>query len=434
MMRFFFGILGFSSAVFSVLLLFAPGSLLQAVSGISSPLISLIVSGSGLFLTLWTLSSRGCKHTAFWFTLIIGVVLVIFSVTSVAPDRLSLFHDESLAVTGLMIIIGSRIVALRLTMNTRRYYSVFGLFTAAAVLGLGALVPAGMNTEELSFSQGKAALLAVLHPEARDYIDDIDGYVNDLIEDDSLDPAEKEAEIQILNRRIIEMEAELSLFEEMREENRDNRREIAMLRQRVEEALAREGSGDGEGFSPVMSFAQAVQPDLPVVRDFAAALAAESPGSFYRSRSFGDPSPGTIGMKQIITIHRYISGEWKYVNDPMFVDRDYYSPAGRTISTGLAGDCDDYAILTASAIEAIGGKTRIMSGSCSEGGHAWPEVYIGERSAWNEAMRVVDAEYPGRKIQYIRDDSGEYWLCLDWQLGIYSCGGSPEVRYQSEWR
>jgi len=362
----------------------------------------------------------------YWFTLIIGVVLVVLSVTS--------FHNEALAVTGLIVIIVSRIIALRLTMNTRRYYPGFGLFTAAAVLGLGALVPSGMNSEELSFNQGKTTLLAILHPEARDYIDDIDAYVDDLIEDESLDPAEKEAEIQTLNQRISEMEAELSLFEELREVNEDNRREIAVLRQRVEEALVREGSGDIEGFSPVMSFTQAVQPDLPVVRDFAAALAAESPGSFYRSSSFGDPSPGTTGIKQIITIHRYISGEWKYVNDPMFVDRDYYSPAGRTISTGLAGDCDDYAILMASAIEAIGGKTRIMGGSCSEGGHAWPEVYIGKKAAWNEAMRVVAAAYPGRSIQYLRDDSSDYWLCLDWQLGIYSCGGSSEVLYQSEWR
>ncbi|MCK5737357.1 MAG: hypothetical protein KAH21_12805, partial [Spirochaetaceae bacterium] len=176
------------------------------------------------------------------------------------------------------------------------------------------------------------------------------------------------------------------------------------------------------------------RPDIPMVRDFAAALASEHPGSYYREKNYGDSSPGSIGVKQIITIHRYISSEWKYVNDPMFVNQDYYSPAHRTLAAGLAGDCDDYAVLMAASIEAVGGKTRIMAGSCAEGGHAWPEVYIGAKDAWKEALREIGLVYPGRTIQYLTDGSGKYWLTLDWQLGRYSCGSNAHVIYQSDRR
>jgi hypothetical protein len=421
----FFGISGFVSAVLSGMLLFVPG--------LNSPFTSLIVLGSGILLTFWSFFSRGCKHLPYWITLFAGGGMLVFSVTSAAGGGF-LFKDGGIAAAGLSVIVLSRIISLRIRMNTRRYYLGAGLFTAAAVLGLGALSPEGRIGEELSYDKGKAALMDLLHPGAADYIEDINGFVDDIVEDENLDPEEKEAEILSLNKRITEMEAELALFEEMREENRASRREIALLQEKVEKALSREGGGDSEGFIPVSTISQAVQPDIPVVRDFAAALAADFPGSFYSSHSYGDPSPGSIGMKQIINIHRYISSEWKYVNDPMFVNGDYYSPAGRTIATGLAGDCDDYAILTASAIEAIGGKTRIMGGSCAEGGHAWPEVYIGGPTAWNEAMQVISTEYPGRRIRRILDDSGRYWLSLDWQLGIYSCGGASKVLYQSDRR
>ncbi len=367
------------SAVFGILSAVLSGLIFYGgITGINP---SLAVSGSAFFLTLWSLTARGCKHSPYWFTLFAGIILVLVSLTSAAGSAVFLLRDDALAITGLSVLIVSRISATQLWINPRRYYAAGSLITLISIAGISLLLPVGGAASELSYQEGKAALNALLHPGAGTYIENIDGYVEKLLED---------------------------------------------------EILA-EGKG-GAALKPVSTFAQAVQPDLPIVRDFAAALAAETPGSYYRSSSYGNPSPGPIGVQQIITIHRYISGEWKYVNDPMFVDRDYYSPAGRTLEAGLAGDCDDFAILTAAAIEAIGGKTRIMGGSCAEGGHAWPEVYIGNRTAWKEALEVVGNAYPGRIIQSLSDSSGDYWLCLDWQLGIYSCGENPEVLYQSEWR
>jgi len=437
--RFLSGALGLLLAVLYGLVL------IGNLPGFSSLNPSMMVLGAGFCLTLWSLLTRGRKHPPYWITLAGAVGLIIWSLSSGAVTG---NLDAALSLTGFGLIITGRIISTRLTLNARRYYTVAGLLTLIAVLTVGVLLPVENAYADLSYIEGKAALTALLHPGAGEYIEDIDDYVDDLMEDETLDPSAKEEEIIALNRRIAAMEAELVLFEAIREENSDNRREIAVLERRVKEAMdkvseieSRPGESgdiivrvDGKELQRVADIKQAVRPDIPMVRDFAAALASENPGSYYRGKSYGNPSPGSIGVKQIITIHRYISGNWKYVNDPMFVSRDYYSPAHRTIAAGLAGDCDDYAVLIAACIEAVGGKTRIMAGSCAEGGHAWPEVYIGGKDTWNEAMREIGSAYPGRTIQYLTDSSGEYWLCLDWQLGHYSCGGSAHVIYQSDRR
>jgi hypothetical protein len=358
-------------------------------------------------------------------------------------DSRSLFRNEALALTGFGLIILSRVVSRKAVLNLRLYTVFMVLLSTGAAAGLSALMSDSIDTAELSYSEGRDALKALLHPGAGNYIVDIDSYVNGLIVDDEKNLAEKEAEILALNTRIAAMESELSLFEAARKETESIRQENIALKAAVKAALdesntARirsDGNGEvtvvvnGEEIRRVIGFAGAVNPDLPMVRDFAAALASKTPGSYYRDD--GDRwAAGPDGVKQIIGIHRYISGEWKYVNDPAQTVHDYNSPAHRTLAVGLAGDCDDYAILVSSSIEAIGGKTRIMGGGCSGGAHAWPEVYIGSRTAFNEAFAIISREYPGRKIQYSTDSIGGCWLPLDWQLGVYSCGENPEVIYQ----
>ncbi len=60
---------------------------------------------------------------------------------------------------------------------------------------------------------------------------------------------------------------------------------------------------------------------------------------------------------------------WTYVNDPPNGFNYYSPPASRTINLGLKGDCDDFAILTASSIQAIGGgASRIIIASNTDGG------------------------------------------------------------------
>ena len=177
----------------------------------------------------------------------------------------------------------------------------------------------------------------------------------------------------------------------------------------------------------------AVRPETPCVRDFAVSLASAHPGPYSQG---GYPfTPGPEGMRQIFILHRYVSSQWKYITDPLFTDRDYYSSADRTLALGFAGDCDDFAILMASLIEAVGGRTRILHGSCSGGLHAWAEVYIGSEANWKRMMGELQAFAPGSFIRKVLlDDRGDYWLSLDWRLGSYSCGGSPRLMYESSYR
>ncbi|MCK5675323.1 MAG: hypothetical protein KAH95_18215, partial [Spirochaetales bacterium] len=90
---------------------------------------------------------------------------------------------------------------------------------------------------------------------------------------------------------------------------------------------------------------------------------------------------------------------------------------------------DDFAILLASSIEAIGGKARILGGDCNSGTHAWAEVYIGSSDAWKDTLNILKTSYPGISVSYI--DGESYWLSLDWQIGAYSCGNNPVLLYES---
>ena len=105
------------------------------------------------------------------------------------------------------------------------------------------------------------------------------------------------------------------------------------------------------------------------------------------------------------------------------IRNDYYSPANRTIALGLAGDCDDFSILNASCVEAIGGITRIMGGFCTGGGHAWGEVLIGQKAEWDRAVKIIRTEYndKNKELKPNIDEDGMYWLSLDWRMGEFTC-------------
>ena len=102
--------------------------------------------------------------------------------------------------------------------------------------------------------------------------------------------------------------------------------------------------------------------DNPITRNFAVELASKSLGSY--------------NVGQIAYIYDYIYKNWKYVSDP--TGKEYFSKASETIENNLSGDCDDFAILLSSCIEAIGGNTRITFAQNSTGGHAYTEVRISQ--------------------------------------------------------
>jgi transglutaminase-like putative cysteine protease len=112
----------------------------------------------------------------------------------------------------------------------------------------------------------------------------------------------------------------------------------------------------------ILNIKNAITPSHPKVRTFALRLA----------RNF----PGEYNVGQVCAIWYYVKKNWKYVNDPRGME--YFAPAYESIEAGLSGDCDDFAILLASLIEAIGGSSRVILAQGSQIGHAYCEVYIGK--------------------------------------------------------
>jgi len=154
-----------------------------------------------------------------------------------------------------------------------------------------------------------------------------------------------------------------------------------------------------------------IKPTNPIVRDYAVNLAKKYPGQY--------------SVAQICAIWYHLKENWKYVNDPR--SKEYLAPASETIKVGLAGDCDDFAILMASLIEAIGGSARVVIAQGKSGAHAYCEVYMASNEQGSQAvinsiatrdffkklfseLRIVS----NHRFHYHKDSVGGCWLNLDW--------------------
>ena len=142
----------------------------------------------------------------------------------------------------------------------------------------------------------------------------------------------------------------------------------------------------------------------PTTRDFALTLIDQS-------------HSGSYNIAQICDMWEKIYKRWTYVNDPKGFE--YFSPASRTIKLGLKGDCDDFAILTAASIQAIGGSPRIIVASnTNAAGHAYAEVYLGpSKSNLESATNYICKRYNCKSIAYrVSNEGGQMRLAnLDWQ-------------------
>ncbi|MFP4705549.1 MAG: transglutaminase domain-containing protein [Spirochaetaceae bacterium] len=382
----------------------------------------------------WTglLLSPGHKRLPFFVTAALGGLTVLWTVGApvfgVSSAALEL-HDGIGVLAGLVLLVAARVVSTLTRLNTRRFLVALAAAVAAVVLVLPQ-VPSVAAVEEkpLTYQGELNVLLSLLEGSGGEYEEEVEPYIEEIARDEELAWEEQRDRVKELKERIAELEAQRERFEETREKNAEYREEIARLRRRMDEVTLR--APEADDLEKVTSYREAVRPSVPLVRDFAVELAGEAPGSYHRSSAMR--MPGATGIRQVISVHRYTSAQWKYVNDPVVARTDYYSPADRTIAAGFAGDCDDFAVLLASAVEAIGGRARIMHGRCENGAHAWAEAYVGDRSAWAEAQKVLAQAYPGRRIEHITPrDANDYWLSLDWEVGTYSCGEQATVEYVS---
>ncbi|MBF8965153.1 transglutaminase [Pontibacter sp. FD36] len=149
----------------------------------------------------------------------------------------------------------------------------------------------------------------------------------------------------------------------------------------------------------------AMQPTHPVVRSFA----VENSTRFFHDeyyRKYGK-------MVRYFSLFKHVRNSWRYVNDPLGLD--YYSPPTESIKL-LAGDCDDYAILMASSIMAIGGEARIVISP----NHMYTEVKMGTVEDLDKVSYAVRSLFPdevtGGKIHF-HETNGELWINFDYTAG-----------------
>ncbi|MBN2657361.1 MAG: hypothetical protein JXR86_09895 [Spirochaetales bacterium] len=386
------------------------------VTALSVPFILL----SGFLIDISLLFRQGYKRIPFKVNFLLGNMLIAAALfNDHLPSDLPI-HDGYTLLASMVFFLMARYVMAQDFLDGKRFGLVIPILVLVSNTGIGILAE---PSEDIRYNGELDEILVQIHPAW----ETVEGFQEDLalrLENLS-DSREKEHLIDELNRRIRQMEIDQERFDSLKEENRKRDEEIRSLKEKIGELNLNRKSY--ETVARVMTYEEAVRPTSPIVRDFAVKLASAYPGTYYRYSRGNNPVPGREGIQQILAIHRYIASEWSYINDPLFEQSDYYSPADRTIALGLAGDCDDYAILMASAVEAIGGKARILYGTCVEGAHAWCEVYIGPEEVWRQAQSQI-----GRHVSYLPPGAdGAYWLCLDWQIGTYSCGNNPRVLYES---
>ena len=137
--------------------------------------------------------------------------------------------------------------------------------------------------------------------------------------------------------------------------------------------------------------------------------------SCIRPANSGDYKPGQICDIWEVCAPVEYGGNWVYVRDPpggVFNP----TPASDTITAGLRGDCDDFAVLLAAAITAIGGRTRFVTAYTDTAGHAYAEVYAGlwRSGSLQQITNYICARYGIDTVWYWVEDNGDAWLNLDW--------------------
>lgn len=142
--------------------------------------------------------------------------------------------------------------------------------------------------------------------------------------------------------------------------------------------------------------------NMPYTKAFANQLAARSPGSYK--------------IDQICEIFNYCYKKWRYVSDP--AGQEYVASASESIAASLTGDCDDFAVLIASCIIAIGGEATIVTAENIDSGHAYAEVNITDFDK-NHVLDVISDYFSQYDISslHTRQHNGKMWLNLDWQAG-----------------
>ena len=247
---------------------------------------------------------------------------------------------------------------------------------------------------------------------------EVDAAVKKVLDESGKDLEAKKKEIEELAQRLEKAVSDKDAIARKAGETEKLSMELSESRKKLEELTLL--IQDTDPVLPGGSYPKAVQPLDSAVRDFSVSAALSSPGAFDDPQ--GSRQPTVAGLRQTYLVHAAVSSKWKYVSDLAVSWSEYVSPARRTIKLGLAGDCDDFATLVASCVASIGGRTRIVHGFDSKGGHAWAELYLGNATRAKTLLREYASRFgsaaQGWSLTVSGDGSG--WLCLDWNIGQYS--------------
>lgn len=144
---------------------------------------------------------------------------------------------------------------------------------------------------------------------------------------------------------------------------------------------------------------------------------------------------------QYFSIFKEIENKWIYMHDPMY--EEFFSKASNTAkqleyNDKFKGDCDDYSIIIAACIRAVGGEVRLVRTNVllEDGrtvGHLYPEVKIGDKKdlenvAYLLRTLLFPKEIKNKPIRYFLDAKGKVWLNFDYNDHF------PGGRYQSNIR
>lgn len=178
---------------------------------------------------------------------------------------------------------------------------------------------------------------------------------------------------------------------------------------------------------------EAIDYKNPKVRNYAASIAV---------KHFDDKAYLSTNRKwvQFFSIFKEVYGNWRYVFDPL--DEEYYSSGSNTLNQlqfdGLfKGDCDDYSIMIASCIKAVGGEVRLVRTVIEQDnmriGHMYPEVKFGDSKDLETVVYLIKniffvEESFGKSIFYFEDSKGYVWLNFDYNAPY------PGGKYMSEIR
>jgi len=126
----------------------------------------------------------------------------------------------------------------------------------------------------------------------------------------------------------------------------------------------------------------------PKVREVAIKIASKHPGSY--------------NIEQLLDVFDYMRN-LNYIDDPY---PDHISLPKDTLAAG-GGDCDDFAVTTASLVEAIGGRARVVTVMNNETGHAFCEVYMGEEGSVKQLESYFQQRYGNISLCWELDSGGE---------------------------